>query len=90
MTRKSLLCAIFILVIFNSGIAIQLNSSASAEPNKKPLWNLQKLEEVAETGDAEAQLRLIDFYQTNINSRDGYKKKLEYWKQKSEAQKASK
>ncbi len=66
------------------------NFSGASQPQKNLLWNLQKLEEVAEAGDVEAQLRLTDFYKININSRDHYREKHEYWRLKAEAQKSSK
>jgi hypothetical protein len=83
MSRKLLAYPIFVLVIIvgiGGSILFSLHNSADAQEQK--LWNLQKLEEVAETGDVEAQLRLRDFYSKHINSRDYYKKKLEYWNQK--------
>ncbi|PCI57010.1 MAG: hypothetical protein COB36_01710 [Alphaproteobacteria bacterium] len=60
-----------------------------AHGNINTIYNLQTLEKIAEAGDIEAQLRLIDFYQKNINSRNNYKVKLEYLYKKVEAQKST-
>ena len=89
MTRKSILCIFLCLVFIGFSGVLVFRFSIASQTQASTLWNLQKLEEIAESGDVEAQLRLIDFYQQNINSRDHYKEKLEYWRKKAEAKKSS-
>lgn len=86
MTKKTILYFFSILVFVGFLGAVIFTLSSASASQKSTLWNLQKLEKVAENGDIEAQLRLINFYKKNINSRDHYKDKLEYWSQKAAAE----
>ncbi len=51
------------------------------------LMNLQQLEAIAELGDVEAQLRLVQFYKFSRPSGRKYEFKEDYWRQKSEIKK---
>lgn len=90
MRHKLVLFSVLSLVVFYAAATILPKYSNASDPRESKLWNLQKLEEIAEAGNVEAQLRLVDFYKININSRDHYREKHEYWHLKAEAQKSSK
>ena len=77
----------FTLIILTFVGVILSNTFSAANVNEAKLWNLQKLEKLAETGNVEAQLRLIDFYRSDISGRDYFKERLEFWLEKSELKK---
>ena len=88
MNKKPISVLVAVVILTLAGISLFRPTNASSA-NEAKLVNLQELEKIAGTGDIEAQLRLIDFYETPSNGRSDYKIREDYWQKKIEPRKAT-
>lgn len=89
MNKKTILYVLLpiaVLGLVNVGLFKPSNSVGTHEAQ---LMNLQALEKIAETGDMEAQLRLVDFYKSYPLRLEYHKTKEDYWSKKIEPRKTT-
>lgn len=82
MNKKPILYFFVALIAFGLVGIVLFKNTNSYSSHRPKIINLQALEKIAEAGDIEAQLRLVDFYKMNWNNAENYKNRENYWNQK--------